>query len=151
MVLDFSIQVVSEAIQDVDSFKEWFVDIKQIEFKGEHPEGGIAVYMVIDTPFPVQDRDLLMVMREIDVNDSLIRISTSADPDFVEVDDDYVRMPYSQGEWILESIDEDRTRVVQVNLSDPGGSIPKWVINMMLTSNPYNTFSNLRDYLAENN
>ena len=107
--------------------------------------------MVIDTPFPVQDRDLVIVMVEEEANDDLIRISTRAEPDFVDKDDDYVRMPSSEGYWILEALDSSKTRVVNTNLSDPGGSIPKWVINMMLTSNPYNTFTNLREYLAERN
>jgi hypothetical protein len=147
MELDHPIEQVSKVIQDIDQFEEWFVDISDIQPAGTTSEGGMAVYMVIDTPFPVQDRDLVVVMNEVAKSDSLIRISTHSEPDFVEIDDDYVRMPYSSGEWLLESIGEGRTKLTQTNLSDPGGSIPTWVINMMLTSNPMKTFGNLRDHL----
>ena len=147
MELDHPIDRVSRVIQDIDQFEEWFVDISDIQPAGTTADGGMAVYMVIDTPFPVQDRDLVVVMNEVAKSDSLIRISTHSEPDFVEIDDDYVRMPYSTGEWLLESIGDGRTRLTQTNLSDPGGSIPTWVINMMLTSNPLKTFGNLRDHL----
>ena len=47
MEVDHSIQEVSHVIQDIDTFEEWFVDIDKIEMAGDHPGGGIAVYMVI--------------------------------------------------------------------------------------------------------
>jgi len=147
MELDHPMGKVSRVIQNIDQFEKWFVDISDIQPAGTTPEGGMAVYMVIDTPFPVQDRDLVVVMNEVESSDSLIRISTHSEPSFVEQNEDYVRMPYSSGEWLLESVGEGRTRLTQTNLSDPGGSIPKWVVNMMLTSNPLKTFGNLREYL----
>jgi hypothetical protein len=149
MEVDYSINQVSKVILDSSGFEEWLVDISKIQPAGTLPDGGVAVYMVIDTPFPVQDRDIVVVLKETESTDSLIKITTHAEPGLVEIQDDYIRMTFSSGLWLLEYIEGNRTRVTQTNLSDPGGTIPAWVINMMLTSNPLKTFNNLRDYLAD--
>lgn len=149
MEVDHSINQVSKVILDISGFDKWLVDVSKIEPAGTLPDGGVAVYMVIDTPFPVQDRDLVVVLNETESSDSLIKITTHAEPELVEIQDDYVRMPFSSSLWLLENIEGNRTRVTQTNLSDPGGAIPIWVINMMLTSNPLKTFNNLRNYLAD--
>jgi hypothetical protein len=62
--------------------------------------------------------------------------------------DDYLRIEISQGSWIFKKIDDNRVEVIHQFMSDPGGNIPKWIVNMFIVSGPYKTLENLKEISA---
>ena len=55
-----------------------------------------------------------------------------------------VRIPYLDGFWLLEKIDDNKTKVTYQVHADPGGTIPAWLANATAVNNPYETLRNMR-------
>ena len=54
--------------------------------------------------------------------------------------------PYQnfKGFWYLKKISENQTLVVQQIYGNPGGTIPAFMVNMIVTRGPFDTFKELR-------
>jgi hypothetical protein len=59
-------------------------------------------------------------------------------------------MPVADGYWQLTELENGDIRVVLEQLSDPGGGIPAWLINMFIVQSPYKTLYNLREIVQQN-
>lgn len=108
------------------------------------------IHTKIRMPFPVEDRDLVQHV-VIDRNHSKgIYVEIESSPEYISEEESYIRMPYAAGYWLLIPIDEDSTSVEMVSTNDPGGSIPKWIVNAMIVGTPFRMMENLRTYLTTN-
>ena len=137
-----TLQEISSLFRDVDNYASWMPDIKEASVI-ERVSTDIYIYhMIIGAPFPVTDRDLVTEMT-FSESDDILRIDFRVMPDHIPEKDDHVRMQYFTGHWKFER-EGDKTKITNRFLSDPGGSIPNWVINSFISRNPYNTIKNLK-------
>jgi len=58
--------------------------------------------------------------------------------------DGYLRMTNGQGSWKLTS-KGSHTSVLFHFYGDLGGNLPKWIVNLTLVQNPFNTLKRLRN------
>ncbi len=111
-----------------------------------------VVYQRIGSDIPlVSDRDVVM--------EAVVRLKPEArrvQVDAVAVDDPLepprpgvVRMPELRARWTLEVLDAERTLVTYEVRADPGGDIPKWVVNLVSRSIPAETIERLRQQTAK--
>lgn len=100
-------------------------------------------YYVVDAPWPVSDRDLIISLkRRIDGPKTYIDIT--ALPTYMAEKDGLLRLKRFNGYWTIVDLGNGRVEVTQQMWADPGGSIPSWLANATVTDNPYNSFSNLK-------
>lgn len=93
----------------------------------------------------MDDRDL--VMRTNVIQDPVTKIITSkstAAPDKVPYDDDMVRVEMTKTEWIVTPLGNNKARIDYRLISDPGGSIPSFLINIASDFGPYKTMAAFR-------
>ena len=108
-------------------------------------DGRRLAYNRIGSPWPVSDRDVVLESERTDFEDGRIHIefrSTEA-PD-VPVPGGVVRMPRLVGSYDLTPTPEG-TRVVYTVDSDPGGSLPGWLVRQASKDLPFHTLRNLRE------
>jgi len=102
-------------------------------------------YNRIGSPWPVSDRDVVLLSKRTDLEDGHIRIefhdTTEADVPAVS---GVVRMPRLVGSYDLRP-DGSGTRVVYTLDSDPGGRLPDWLVKQASKDLPYHTLHNLRE------
>ena len=67
----------------------------------------------------------------------------------IEPKEGMIRMPKSDGKWILTQINDSTTFVQLEMMNDPGGTLPDWLVNSMITGSPFKTMSNLRNKFAD--
>ena len=60
--------------------------------------------------------------------------------------DDLIRITKADGYWSFVPKDQGVVVTYQMH-ADPGGSIPKWLVNRAVVDTPYDTLNQLRDYL----
>ena len=135
---------IESLFRDIASYSSWMPDILDASLIEQVTPDIYIYHMAIGAPFPVSDRDLVTEMRFSFPTDKILRIEYSVLPDHIPEKDDHVRMRYFSGHWQFEQTDTG-TRITNQFLSDPGGSIPKWVTNSFLSKNPFNTVKNLRE------
>jgi len=88
----------------------------------EWPGDTVYVYNVLDMPFPVADRWYLLEMVRDDASHTIQWNMVAGN------------MKVNYGGWVLEPADADRTLVTYTTCSDPGISLPNFVLDIGLKS-----------------
>jgi hypothetical protein len=63
----------------------------------------------------------------------------------VPIKENMIRIMNSENTMIYEKITPNRTRVTYINYTDPGGIVPKFIINILCIDLPYYSLKNLRE------
>jgi hypothetical protein len=132
-------------IGSIESFDWWDKGIKEIKVLGYEKEKFIRYYLIYDVPWPLSDRDLCV--EALVTNDSLTgRRVVRATPIFglVPENPDLVRIKNYWQQWVMEPQANGMMHVILEGSVDPGGNIPAWLINMVITDTPLNVMRNVR-------
>jgi len=110
----------------------------------QQPDGTLLTYYRVGSPWPVSDRDVVLRSKRADMPDRSIRLDFRS----VETKDapsprGVVRMPQLVGSYDLKPIDGG-THVVYTVDSDPGGTLPTWLVREASKDLPFFTLKNLR-------
>ena len=90
-----------------------------------------VVYSVYKLPFPFKDRAMcehfsFMVEKESGIH----KITWAEDWDLApQKKEKVINMPIARGSWEFEPIGKHRSRATYIVHTDPGGSIPAWMVN----------------------
>ena len=139
---------ILEVIQTNPDWLDGDFEVKRIKMNAE----GIPInHTKIDFPFPVSDRDLVSSAQVItDEQTGVVTVRSEAVSGILKDQSGYVRMPSFLSRWILTPQANGMLDIEYFLQSDPGGSIPAWVTNMLSSVGPFRTFKaikeNLRDY-----
>jgi hypothetical protein len=107
-------------------------------------DGSRLTYNRIGSPWPVSDRDVVLRSTRTNSTDGSIRIEFRSTEDAnLAVPRGVVRMPRLAGSYDLTPV-EGGTQVVYTVDSDPGGSLPAWLVRQASKDLPYMTLRNLQ-------
>lgn len=107
------------------------------------------IYQVIDFPFPVKDRDLILQSKmSQDPVSKAITIELTSIPDYIS-ETKNVRIKKSNGKYVIKPIDNGSFEVTWQHHTEPGGRIPSWLVNKLIVDTPFNTLRNLRSLVQD--
>jgi hypothetical protein len=113
-------------------------------------------YQQTIAPWPVSDREVIMRTRVFMRKDDKGFIELIATFDGEKHDDlrklnadKFVWMSYLKGYWHLKQVGPEETIVTYMVNTDPGGSLPDWLINRITRDLPYYTIFYLREQVAK--
>jgi len=72
----------------------------------------------------------------------IVMITIFSEPEFIPEKNKKVRIPLVDGSLTYIPIEENRTKVIYQNVTDPGGMIPIWLMNMGVVKAPFETLKN---------
>jgi hypothetical protein len=128
----------------VDTYVDWQHNCEEARVLPQ-PDGRSFTYNRIGSPWPVSDRDVVLQSSRTNLEGGAIRIDFhNTDTSGFPVPSGVVRMPRLIGSYDLTPA-EGGTRVVYTVDSDPGGSLPDWMVRQATKDLPYNTLKNLRE------
>lgn len=109
-----------------------------------------VVYQHYDLPWPVQDRDYVLRMRtSLDPAAKVATVQFGSTTDPARPDQDCcVRGEVVRTFWKLEALPGGQTKVTIEVQTDPKGSLPAAIVNMVQKDWPYNTVTGLRRQVA---
>lgn len=145
--LNFSMKTIFETLKDAEALPEWSKNTSHSELI-ETDDNIQYRYTISDAPFPVDDRDSYIKFTFTE-SETQVRIDIEAVPEYGPKKDDYVRVTHSRGYYLLEKIDDNKTRITYQLHAEPGGSVPGWLANSASTEVPYNALTGLKKYLEE--
>jgi hypothetical protein len=146
--INTSIEKLIKVMQDVDHHKNWVYNTKVSSLVKRKGRDTVTYYTEVSLPWPVSNRDL--VMQQSMTRDSInktLKIEVHSVSGVLPEKPGKVRVPFSQGLWNITTVANNRIRIEYVFNVDPGGSIPAWLVNMLSTAGPFNTFKNLKSLL----
>jgi hypothetical protein len=136
-------QEIAAWIGAVHTYTEWQHNCEEARSLPQ-PDGTRLSYNRIASPWPVSDRDVVLRSQRADKPDGSIHIEfRNTDAANAPQSTGAVRMPRLQGSYELVPV-EDGTRVVYTLDSDPGGSLPTWLVRQASKDLPFKTLKNLR-------
>ncbi len=102
-------------------------------------------YYVIETPWPVTDRDAC-VFYKVSQNPStkVVTIDITGVKDYIPPKPDKVRIPLVKASWQLIPVSRGLTKVIYQAHSEIGGYVPAALVNAYITETPYYNLLHLR-------
>ena len=124
-VIDVPPEKVFRVVTDNEDFEEFMPYVKQSDVE-RIKERSIMNYQYLDFPFPIGDRYYkLHILHTIENTDNgkVFKSTWTYVKGSGNIKDTY-------GSWILEEYGQGKTLATYVVCTDPGGSLPKWALNM---------------------
>lgn len=151
-LIDGTPEVAWKVLRDYENYKTTmpYTEVSQVVAT----EGGgkvIHFYSVINAPF-VSRRDY--VLRMVDESDwkdgkGYLKVSWTPSDKGPAPRPEFVRTPINEGHWKLEPREGGaRTFATYYLFTDPGGSIPTWIVNRANSTAVPNIFVKLRQAVA---
>jgi len=145
ITIETSLEKLVDIIQNVEKYPVWTANCETASIYKVMSDTSRIEYLTTKVPWPLEDRDVAMEFVVVNNTNTYFQANLSSVPDAVPLSNDYVRIEISEGTWIFKKIDEKRVEVIHQFLSDPGGSIPMFIVNMFIVSGPYKTLENLKE------
>lgn len=150
VVVDKPLAAVVAALTDVGDYPEWFFQMREARILEGRTLDDVYVYFVIGGIWPVSDRDAV-VHASVAQDPQTLAVSMMVDaaPARLPLVKGRVRMPAMHSGWRITPLSPSRTEVELIGNADPGGMIPLWLANSVVTMMPKETLKRLRRQLDE--
>jgi hypothetical protein len=135
--LQAPVEKINSMMGNPDNFDWWDKDIKEIKVIGYEPEKFIKYYLVYDVPWPLTDRDLVVeakITRDPVTGKRVVHAQPL--PNVIPEKKDLIRIKKYWQKWTVQPMDKGIVHVTLEGFVDPGGSIPAWLYNMVITETP---------------
>ena len=143
-ILNASLSESSDIIMDPETYKAWCYRTTSTKTL-EKEENSVYYYYISATPPVIKDREAYFKNTIIkDENSPIVKIVLSSFDPKKPVPKGFIRIPKSDGYWILNPIDDMKTSVLFVMDAEPGGIIPSWLANMVASESPFITIKKLQ-------
>jgi hypothetical protein len=146
-VINAPFEKVVEAMGSGDGCGEWRAVCKSSEIMSTVSETENYVYMVLDLPWPISDRDMVIHSdANIDLEAKTVTVNlVSASSSHPE--QDYVRAE-SNGQYLITAIADEQVEFTYIMHTDFGGDLSPDIINTRLSTSTYDDIKQLQE-LAE--
>lgn len=137
-------------LHDTANVDKWVSNVNHVEVLAQLNADENYVYTQFDAPWPVKNRDMVTYSKSELINSNNLLITIRSAPYFKPENNQYIRIKNLTANWSVVNIGDQRIEVTYQVHAEPGGDLPRWLVNNMTRSNMYTTFKKLRDYLPIN-
>ena len=143
--LNVPIEQAVALILDVDHAMEWVPFLSQMKvLSRDDKKGEFQLYMVLDFPFPLKDRDLVVQGRMSKDAQGIISIQNKAIKKGYLLNKNYVRLNQYEGDWSFQKLGPQKVKVSTYGYANPEGYIPLSVVNMFVQQQPYQMLQKMK-------
>jgi hypothetical protein len=138
------------AIMDVNTGVQWVYSTKSSVLLKQVSPSELYYYSEVSIPWPLSNRDFIAHLKV--TQDPVTRIVTiygPTVPDYLPVRKGIVRVAHSEGRWIITPLAANLVKVEYTLRTDPGGTVPTWMVNLFATKGPLESFRNLKIQLQK--
>jgi ribosome-associated toxin RatA of RatAB toxin-antitoxin module len=122
---------------DVDNYDRWVYKCAESTILEEIDELQSYCYYNIDFPWPMSDRDMIIysTITQDPVTKTVVSNSYGR-PNYLPEKEGLVRIADHFNQWQFKPLSSGQIQVTYLLKSDPGGSIPSWMINLAIDQGP---------------
>jgi hypothetical protein len=147
---DTALEKAVSLILDVDHAVKWVPYMGSIKvLSRDDKKGEFLLYMVLDFPFPLKDRDLVVQGKMIKDAQGIITIKNKAVDKGYAKNPDYVRLTHYEGDWTFQKLANNKIKVSTYGYANPEGSIPLTFVNMFVQQQPYQMLQKMKMELGK--
>lgn len=137
-------------ISNVSTYKDWVYNNKTASLLKRINPYEFYYYTEAYLPWPLDNRDAVMHTRI--TKDSLnrfLKINSVAVPNYIARKSDKVRITSSEINWYVTRPSSNTIHISYTFETDPGGSVPAWLVNSFADKGPYESFKKLAALLKK--
>jgi ribosome-associated toxin RatA of RatAB toxin-antitoxin module len=143
------LNAVVNLLLDFNSYPKWVFCNRNTFVIEKRSSKEYIYYTIITCPKPTTDRDLIVLFKITEQSDNKCIIQTTCLPKHIGEKSKVVRVTEFVGFWELTKVNDRETLVTTQCHTEPGGNVPSWLINYMITTGPFKTLSNMHEILLE--
>ena len=147
--LRVSLKKLISLFHDMANFKRWVHRLVELEVLEKHDFTEYVMRQVIDTPWPLQQREVIMRSLQVSAGDNAIALTMKEEPDYLPLNPKYHRVQHATGIWVFSPNGHGVVQVTFVMHLDPGQDVPPPVSNAGLFEVPFYSLKNLRTLLND--
>ena len=149
-IYDTPLEKAVGLILDVDHAVQWVPYMGSVKvLSRDDKKGEFLLYMVLDFPFPLKDRDLVVQGKIVKDAQGVISIKNKAIDKGYAKNPDYVRLTHYEGDWSFQKLANNKVKVSSYGYANPEGSIPLTFVNMFVQQQPYQMLQKMKLQLAQ--
>ncbi|MFH2133110.1 MAG: START domain-containing protein [bacterium] len=144
-----SLENLITLIEDVAAYKEWMPDCDESTLLAKDGESVYVYYLSVKSPWPITDRDWVnrLELQREDPNGK-VTVHYESYPGLPAEKRNKIRVREHFALWSLTPVGRNRVHSVWYGHSEPGGSIPPWLVRMTLDRIIMDTTRNMRNRLS---
>jgi hypothetical protein len=141
-----TMEKIQTIVGNVRNFDMWDESIRELKIIDEKENVFTQYYLVYHVPWPLNDRDLCVEAR-ISVDSATGKKVIYATPlsDVIPEYPERVRIRNYWQQWTIEPLKNGFIRLTLEGFADPGGIIPSWLYNMVITDTPLNLMLKVKE------
>lgn len=141
-----TMEMIGTVVGNVKNFDWWDDDIRELQVIASVDNVFTQYYLIYDVPWPLQDRDLCADAR-VTIDPSTGKKTIYATPllDVIPEKEDIVRIKNYWQRWTIEPLPDGMKRLTLEGFVDPGGIVPAWLYNMVITETPLNLMREVKN------
>lgn len=135
---DVPLERAVAVVLDVERTPQWVPYVGKVQLLSrDDQKGEFILYMVLDFPFPLKDRDVVIKGKMNKNADGSISIKNQAIKHDYPVQPDIIRLSRYEGDWTFQKVADNKVKVSTRGYADPAGAIPLSFVNMFVQQQPY--------------
>tara|TARA_Y100001970_G_scaffold287535_1_gene412436 strand:+ start:307 stop:918 length:612 start_codon:yes stop_codon:yes gene_type:complete len=144
--LNYSVEEILNVIKNVGAYNLIFDSVvKSKEYKNN------IVHITLDLPGIFSDRDYVVKFNLLeDKQNKTIIYEFKSISDFIEINQNYVRLLNAGGQWRLKSLADNLTEVTYIWNGDMSGNFPSWGLKRAWIKQGNEVLSNLKEAVMNN-
>ena len=140
-----SVSSLVAVLLDITNYPQWVYHTRKSTLLKKVSDQELFFYEQIESPFGASDRDLVVVIKIYQDQDSkIVHVTVTSVPDYIPQKKGFVRVPMSDEKWRITPVTKDLCKIDYHLEIDPGGSVPAWLVNQFSQKGPYESFRQLR-------
>lgn len=144
-IVETTPSILAGHLLDVDHYASWQYRMIRTKVLKRVNERQVIYWGEVQAPWPISNRDLVVTLSiEQDIETKVMKFSIITLPNYYPEKSGIVRVPLSEGHWVVTPVGKNKLEVDYTFLVNPGGAIPGWLINLTIAEGPYQTFKNLK-------
>ena len=146
--IDATVAQAMALLIDTSACTQWLFRCKEGRVIREISSTERTFYQVTSLPFPAKSRDSIFHATITFEGESTVRVMMNSMPDEIP-QTKHIRIRESFGTYILEPTRKNKLRVTWQQYVDPGGVLPAWMVNSMLTDLPFKSLRAFRELVQQ--
>ncbi len=148
---DVQLEKAVALVLDVNNTSKWVPNVAKAEMLSrDDKKGEFTLYMVLDFPFPLKDRDMIVKGKMSKDSNGVITVQNTAIAQGKAVNPNYIRIKDYSGDWVFQKMANNKVKVTTSGHANPEGSIPTSVVNLLVEQQPYQMLQKMKVQLAVN-
>lgn len=145
-----SLSGVVHLFDDVPTYPKWGYRLAESRLVKRISDTEMYYYVRIDFPWPLSDRDLIMHTHlKQDLQTRTLTSTSTAAPDMLPEKEGVVRIRKAHSKWVITPAAPGLLSAEYYLYSNPGGSLPDWLINLAVDVGPRESMQKMRALLLD--